>query len=150
MHLLSIFCCWIYKKPKFIWTSDLQIVCLYKKQQCSYANRYFHVISERLGNWECKVWVSNVHSTKNCIHFFSAKPCPPLDAPLHGSVMIPCVERFGATCVTKCTKGHYLVGSMSDKCVVDENGDTMWTPNNATCKGKVDWSLNILLYRLLV
>ncbi|XP_057308791.1 uncharacterized protein LOC130647080 [Hydractinia symbiolongicarpus] len=62
----------------------------------------------------------------------SAKMCPSFNGPTHGAVIMPCLERFGSTCLTKCSKGYYMKGSSLNSCVV-ENGKTSWSPNNASC-----------------
>lgn len=64
----------------------------------------------------------------------SGKPCPNLAPPTHGSLLIPCIQLFGSSCVAKCGKGFYLVGSKFSECVMKEE-KTTWLPNNATCNG---------------
>ena len=69
------------------------------------------------------------------ISFLTAKLCSSLHPPSHGSLLMPCIERFGFSCFTKCSNGYYLVGSSENKCKMS-NGKTSWQPNNASCEGK--------------
>ena len=62
--------------------------------------------------------------------------CPAFPLPNHGSVLLPCIELVGFSCMAKCREGYYLSGNHTSKCVVD-SGITTWVPNNAICEGKL-------------
>uniref|UniRef100_A0A7M5XAK0 Uncharacterized protein n=1 Tax=Clytia hemisphaerica TaxID=252671 RepID=A0A7M5XAK0_9CNID len=61
------------------------------------------------------------------------KDCPTIEAPEHGSIMIPCVAKYGFTCLKKCSKGFYLDGTTSAKCVLEGN-QTTWTAKDSICR----------------
>ena len=49
--------------------------------------------------------------------------------------MIPCVREFDLTCLKRCSKGFYLDGEQSTRCIMQGN-QTTWTGKEAVCKGK--------------
>lgn len=63
------------------------------------------------------------------------KSCPAIESPEHGSVLIPCVREYGLTCMKRCSKGFFLDGKQSARCVMQGN-QTAWTGTEAICKGK--------------
>ena len=60
--------------------------------------------------------------------------CPEIETPEHGSVLIPCVREFDLTCLKRCSKGFYLDGEQSARCIMQGN-QTTWTGKEAACKG---------------
>ena len=71
--------------------------------------------------------------------------CPAFNAPLYGSVILPCYESFGSTCGRKCSSGYYMEGEAISKCDV-KNNVTFWTPNNFTCISKSDIFMNFIIW----
>ena len=67
----------------------------------------------------------------------TGKQCPEIDVPEHGSVLIPCVREFDLTCLKRCSKGFYLDGEQSARCIMQGN-QTTWTGKEAVCKGKAN------------
>ena len=71
----------------------------------------------------------------------SGKTCPEIDAPEHGSVLIPCVREFDLTCLKRCSRGFYLDGEQSSRCIMQGN-QTTWTGKDTVCKG-MDFVFNV-------
>jgi len=80
-----------------------------------------------------------IRRTHNEVCFFlsfEGKSCPIIEAPTHGSVVVPCIEKYGLTCLIRCSKGYYLDGIESTKCGMSGN-QTAWNVNEIACKGNV-------------
>eukprot|EP00794_Sanderia_malayensis_P011121 gene11121-12291_t len=60
------------------------------------------------------------------------KPCPSIEPPNYGSVVLPCIEKFNSTCLMKCSRRFYISGNNLARCVVDK-GITRWERGNVTC-----------------
>ncbi|XP_057304688.1 uncharacterized protein LOC130641759 isoform X2 [Hydractinia symbiolongicarpus] len=62
------------------------------------------------------------------------KACSALSQLTHGSIVIPCDQRFGSTCMRRCQSGYYLVGKRTSKCVSNGSNILSWTNTDAQCK----------------
>ena len=71
----------------------------------------------------------------------AAKPCPEVQPPSHGSVVLPCIEQFNSTCFLECRRGYYSSGNDITSCIV-ENNATSWKGGNLTCIGNCELLLS--------
>ncbi|XP_057305208.1 uncharacterized protein LOC130642139 isoform X2 [Hydractinia symbiolongicarpus] len=62
------------------------------------------------------------------------KTCPTLLQPTHGSIIIPCFQLFGSTCIKRCQDGYYLEGNRTTKCVSNEKNMVSWNNKDTYCK----------------
>ncbi|XP_057304820.1 uncharacterized protein LOC130641844 [Hydractinia symbiolongicarpus] len=62
------------------------------------------------------------------------KKCPALAAPIHGSIVIPCFQLFGSTCMKRCENKYYLNGNRTSQCALNGDNILAWTNEDTKCK----------------
>lgn len=78
--------------------------------------------------------------------FPTGKACLTPMQPTHGSIIIPCFQLFGSTCIKRCQDGYYLEGNRTTKCVSDAKNIVSWNNKDAHCKGIVTKFVSINVF----
>ena len=123
------------------WDQVKEYVCHQQNGQrmILHAKVKFKFISKCSVNYKCNL---------QFVYYILGKQCPKLLAPSGGSVLLPCIEEFGITCLLKCSKGFHMEGFPKSQCVVKNSNETEWTKTNLTCSG-ILFDINLLFHSIV-